>query len=132
MFKERYKMRISRTIIDKKTKETLPGAHVFKVENGKETLIASSDLNGKVNLDGISRDTDVKVTFIGYKDLHQKAGALAYEMQEDSQSVGEVVVIGKKSKPKPKNYTPFIVAGVLLVISLIIWKKKAILQFFGR
>lgn len=123
-------MRISRTIIDKKTKETLPGAHVFKVENGKETLLASSDLNGKVNLDNISRDTDVKITFIGYKDLHQKAGALAYEMEEDSQSVGEVVVTGKKSKPKPKprNYTPFIAIGVVLVV-LVVWKKKTILKY---
>lgn len=125
-------MRITRTIIDKITKESLPGAHVFKIESGIETLIASSDLNGVVHLDGISRDADVKVTFIGYEDLYQKAGALGFEMEENVQKVDEAVVVGKKSKPKKKNYTPYIVAGVLLLVALAIWKKEAIMQFFGK
>lgn len=121
-----------RTIIDKETKAPLQGAHVFRMKDGEETLIATSDLDGNVNLFNVGRNEYIKVSFVGYKDLYLTAGTLAYEMEVDVQKVDEAVVVGKKSKPKKKNYMPYIVAGVLLLVALALWKKEAIMQFFGK
>jgi TonB-dependent starch-binding outer membrane protein SusC len=79
-------------VIDKSTKEPLPGAAVM----AKNTVIGTiTDPNGEFSFTPPAGTTDITVSFIGYKNLEMAiAPSLTIELEPESLSLDELVVVG--------------------------------------
>lgn len=85
--------------VKNETGETLPGAHLVLMENGKPNMAygTPTDIDGKFTLKLPSSATQIKVSYIGYNDkivtLNQRS---TYEivLESSTESIDEVVVTG--------------------------------------
>ena len=109
-FAQNNKQNIRGIVIDKLSQTTLPGANV-QILNGTENKGTSTDANGNYVLKEISPDRyEIKVTFIGYKDViipnvvvtSGKETILDITMEENVTTLNEVV-IKDNSKDKTIN-----------------------------
>ncbi len=98
--------RISGTIVDKNTRETLVGVHVAIWQNGKIVSGVATDNNGKFTLLEPQGDYEVRISYIGYKPIVMKLAKsskkhdLDIVMVEDSEQMDEMVVTGFFAKNK--------------------------------
>lgn len=93
---------VSGTVLDKKTGEPLIGAIV--VETGTNNQNGTiTDFDGKFTLDVAKKQASLTINFIGYKPQEiaiNNATTLNIRMDEDSQVLGEVVVVGYGTQKK--------------------------------
>lgn len=92
-------------IVDKSTGEPLIGASVALWKNGSMLLGTSTNIEGGFRLQTFEKDFDVQVSFVGYKTLtfnskSKKLVAMHIELEDDSQTLGDVVVTGFVTKNK--------------------------------
>ncbi len=92
-------------IVDKSTGEPLIGASVALWKNGSMLLGTSTNIEGGFRLQTFEQDFDVQVSFVGYKTLtfnskSRKLVAMHIELEDDSQTLGDVVVTGFVTKNK--------------------------------
>lgn len=92
-------------IVDKSTGEPLIGASVALWKNGSMLLGTSTNIEGGFRLQTFEKDFDVQVSFVGYKTLtfnskSRKLVAMHIELEDDSQTLGDVVVTGFVTKNK--------------------------------
>lgn len=88
-------MSITSIIIDKATKQPLPGAHILNVETQKGAV---SDDGGQFSVEA-SGDQMVTISFVGMKDLTLPASQIAstLEMEEEAGMLDEVIITAKDS-----------------------------------
>lgn len=133
-------MRLRGTIRDSKTRETLPQANVY-VSDSKGKLLTptkgtSTDFDGKFRLDDLKPSDYVSMRFVGYNTLTYKVSDLGsgvtiskeFLMQPSTAELEEFAVVEYRDKPiesaepigfgarKKRNYTPFIIGGIALVV----------------
>ncbi len=98
--------RISGTIVDKNTRETLVGVHVAIWQNGKIVSGVATDNNGKFALLEPEGAYEVRISYIGYKPIVMQLAKssrkhdLDIVMVEDSKQMDEMVVTGFFAKNK--------------------------------
>ncbi len=83
------------TVVDSRTEEPLIGASVVVSKNGSQATV--SDIDGNFTLDGVAKNAVIKVSYIGYKSAEIPVDGrsdLRIALTEDSELLGEVVVIG--------------------------------------
>ncbi|NVN96271.1 MAG: TonB-dependent receptor [Bacteroidetes bacterium] len=112
-FAQNNKQNIRGVVIDKYSQMTLPGASIqIMVDNEKKGC--SSDVNGKYVLTDISPDRyEIKVSFIGYKDVivlnvvvtSGKETILDIAMEENITNLAEVVVTANSKDKTINNLT---------------------------
>ncbi|HZJ79227.1 MAG TPA: TonB-dependent receptor [Dysgonamonadaceae bacterium] len=86
--------RISGTILDSKDKSAMIGANIMEKGTSNGTI---TDINGKFSLNISSSNSILVISSIGYTTLEVNVGnnsVLNLEMDEDTELLGEVVVIG--------------------------------------
>lgn len=86
--------RISGTILDSKDKSAMIGANIMEKGTSNGTI---TDINGKFSLNVSSSNSILVISSIGYTTLEVNVGnnsVLNLEMDEDTELLGEVVVIG--------------------------------------
>jgi outer membrane receptor for ferrienterochelin and colicins len=85
------------TIVDAQSGESLAGAYVLFMQNGKEKA-KIADVNGKVNLqfnNSTEESLSITIKYLGYKTLEQKVTLnkkLTVKLPRDNQQLREVVV----------------------------------------
>jgi len=87
-------------ILDGKSEETLTGAVVYNEESGKAV---TTDSKGRYSLELPAGDLHLRISFLGYEDLHQtirliQNGNADFELFEQSHAIGEVTVVGEDAK----------------------------------
>ncbi len=92
-------------VIDKKTEEPLIGASVAVWKDGKMITGVSTDIEGAFRVTSPVKDFEVVFSFIGYKELRidsnsRKLVAMRVEMEEESNTLNDVVITGFVSKNK--------------------------------
>lgn len=92
---------IAGTVVDKSTNDAIIGASVI-VKGSK--IGTTTDVNGKFSLKNVPKGSVVIVSYIGYKPssvtiTNSKAG-LQVNLEEDSQALNEVVVVGYGTQKK--------------------------------
>ena len=92
-------------IVDKKTAEPLIGASIAIWKNGKMLTGTSTDIQGNFRIISPENDFDVHISFIGYKTItfsstSRKLVAMRIELEEDTNTLSDVVVTGFVSKNK--------------------------------
>lgn len=92
-------------VIDKKTEEPLIGASVAIWQGDKMITGVSTDIEGSFRIVSPVKDFELRVSFVGYKDLVLKSGsrkfsAMRIELEEDANTLGDVVITGFVSKNK--------------------------------
>ena len=92
-------------VIDKKTDEPLIGASVAIWVGDKMVTGVSTDIEGAFRLVSEIDDFELHVSYIGYKDLvipsnSRKLSAMRIELEEDSNTLSDVVITGFVSKNK--------------------------------
>ncbi len=109
-FAQNNKQNIRGVVIDKLSQTTLPGAAV-QIINGTEKKATSTDKNGNFVLTDLSPDRyDIKVSFVGYKDViipniivtSGKEIILDITMEENITSLNEIIITAN-SKDKTIN-----------------------------
>lgn len=91
-------MEISGNIIDKTTKAPLTGAHIVNIEGQKGTI---SDDVGAYTI-AAEGDQMIQFSFVGFKEITLPASQITttIEMEEDSNTLDEVIITAKKSMDK--------------------------------
>lgn len=92
-------------VIDKKTEEPLIGASVAIWADGKIVTGVSTDIEGAFRITSPVKDFEVVFSFIGYKELRVSSGsrklvAMRVELEEESNTLNDVVITGFVSKNK--------------------------------
>ena len=92
-------------VIDKKTDEPLIGASVAIWKGDKMVTGVSTDVEGAFRLVSEMEEFELRVSYIGYKDLvipskSRKLTAMRVELEEDSNTLSDVVITGFVSKNK--------------------------------
>ncbi|MBR2318324.1 MAG: SusC/RagA family TonB-linked outer membrane protein [Bacteroidaceae bacterium] len=92
-------------VIDKKTEEPLIGASVAIWKDGEMLTGVSTDIEGAFRITAPVKEFEVVVSFVGYKDQRissnsRKLVAMRIEMEEDSNTLSDVVITGFVSKNK--------------------------------
>ncbi len=92
-------------VVDKKTEEPLIGASVAIYKDGKLQTGTSTDIEGAFRINSESKDFELRVSFVGYKEIRlssksRKMAAMRIELEEDANTLGDVVVTGFVSKNK--------------------------------
>jgi hypothetical protein len=87
-------------ILDGKSEETLTGAVVYNEESGRAV---TTDAKGRYALELPAGDLHLRISFLGYEDLHQtirliQNGNTDFELFEQSHAIGEVTVVGEDAK----------------------------------
>ena len=92
-------------VIDKKTEEPLIGASVAIWQGDKMLTGVSTDIEGAFRLVSEVEDFEVRISYIGYKELvidskSRKLSAMRIELEEDANTLSDVVITGFVSKNK--------------------------------
>ena len=92
-------------VIDKKSEEPLIGASVAIWQGDKLLTGVSTDIEGSFRIVSPVTDFEVRISFVGYKDLvfdskSRKLAAMRIELEEDSNTLSDVVITGFVSKNK--------------------------------
>ena len=92
-------------VIDKKTEEPLIGASVAIWQGDKMLTGVSTDIEGAFRLVSEVEDFEVRISYIGYKELvidskSRKLSAMRIELEEESNTLNDVVITGFVSKNK--------------------------------
>ena len=136
-------MIISGKIIDVNN-EPLSGANIYPVKNGEffnQGGISDFDGNFNIELSGVNNDTQVLISFIGYKTVSTTVGELKNKtitMPEDIEQLNEVVITYQKEKPtntaglietkKKNNLVNIAIIGTLsalaIILTILIIKNK--------
>ncbi len=92
-------------VIDKKTEEPLIGASVAIWKGDKMVTGVSTDIEGAFRLVSEMEEFELRVSYIGYKELviaskSRKLEAMRIELEEESNTLNDVVITGFVSKNK--------------------------------
>lgn len=92
-------------VIDKKTEEPLIGASVAIWKGDKMITGVSTDIEGAFRLVSEVEEFELRVSYIGYKELviksnSRKLSAMRIELEEESNTLNDVVITGFVSKNK--------------------------------
>ena len=92
-------------VIDKKTEEPLIGASVAIWKGDKMVTGVSTDIEGAFRLASEMEEFELRISYIGYKELvidskSRKLEAMRIELEEDSNTLSDVVITGFVSKNK--------------------------------
>lgn len=92
-------------VIDKKTEEPLIGASVAIWKGDKMVTGVSTDIEGAFRLVSEMEEFELRVSYIGYKELviaskSRKLEAMRIELEEESNTLSDVVITGFVSKNK--------------------------------
>ena len=92
-------------VIDKKTEEPLIGASVAIWKGDKMVTGVSTDIEGAFRLVSEMEEFELRVSYIGYKELvidskSRKLTAMRVELEEDANTLSDVVITGFVSKNK--------------------------------
>ena len=92
-------------VIDKKTEEPLIGASIAIWKGDKMVSGVSTDIEGAFRLVSEMEDFELRVSYIGYKELvidskSRKFTAMRIELEEDANTLSDVVITGFVSKNK--------------------------------
>jgi TonB-dependent SusC/RagA subfamily outer membrane receptor len=92
-------------VIDKKTEEPLIGASVAVWKGDKMVTGVSTDIEGAFRLVSEMEEFELRVSYIGYKELvidskSRKLTAMRVELEEDANTLSDVVITGFVSKNK--------------------------------
>lgn len=92
-------------IVDKATGEPLIGASVAIWKDGKMLSGTSTDIQGAFRLTASEDKFEIQVSFVGYKTLifdskSRKLVAMHIELEEDANTLGDVVITGFVTKNK--------------------------------
>ena len=92
-------------VIDKKTEEPLIGASVAIWQGDKMLTGVSTDIEGAFRLVSEVENFEVRISYIGYKELvidskSRKLSAMRIELEEESNTLNDVVITGFVSKNK--------------------------------
>lgn len=92
-------------VIDKKTEEPLIGASVAIWKGDKMVTGVSTDIEGAFRLASEMEEFELHISYIGYKELvidskSRKLEAMRIELEEDSNTLNDVVITGFVSKNK--------------------------------
>ena len=96
---------VSGVVVDKKTKDPLIGVNVAIWKDGKIQSGVTTDIEGGFHMDVTLDNFEVKFSYMGYKDLSfnsksHKLKAIHVELEEDANTLGDVVVTGFVTKNK--------------------------------
>ena len=96
---------VSGVVVDKKTKEPLIGVNVAIWKDGNIETGVTTDFDGAFHISTSLSDFEVQFSYMGYKDLRfdsksQKLSAMHVELEEDANTLGDVVVTGFVTKNK--------------------------------
>ncbi|MBR5892064.1 MAG: SusC/RagA family TonB-linked outer membrane protein [Bacteroidaceae bacterium] len=92
-------------VIDKQTREPLIGASVAIWKDGKLLTGTSTNLEGDFRIISPVKDFEVEVTFVGYRPIRfrsneRKLKDMIIELEEDANTLGDVVITGFVTKNK--------------------------------
>ena len=92
-------------VIDKQTREPLIGASVAIWKDGKLLTGTSTNLEGDFRIISPVKDFEVEVTFVGYRPIRfrsneRKLEDMTIELEEDANTLGDVVITGFVTKNK--------------------------------
>ena len=92
-------------VLDKQTREPLIGASVAIWKDGKLLTGTSTNLEGDFRIISPVKDFEVEVTFVGYKPIRfrskdKKLEDMIIELEEDANTLGDVVITGFVTKNK--------------------------------
>lgn len=92
-------------VIDKKTEEPLIGASIAVWKDGSMLMGVSTNIEGTFRITVPAKDFEIHVSFVGYKDVvidskSRKLAAMRIELEEDANTLGDVVITGFVSKNK--------------------------------
>ena len=96
---------VSGIVVDKKTKDLLIGVNVAIWKDGKIEAGATTDFEGAFHMTTSLSDFEVQFSYMGYKNLKfnsesQNLNAMCIELEEDVNTLGDVVVTGFVTKNK--------------------------------
>ena len=96
---------VSGIVVDKKTQEPLIGVNVAIWENGLIATGVTTDFEGMFHMTTSVSDFEVQITYMGYKNLtfdskSRKLSDMHIELEEDANTLGDVVVTGFVTKNK--------------------------------
>ena len=96
---------VSGVVVDKKTKDPLIGVNVAIWKDGKIETGITTDFDGAFHMTTSLSDFEVQFSYMGYKDLKfdsksQDLSAMHVELEEDANTLGDVVVTGFVTKNK--------------------------------
>ena len=98
-------MVVSGVVVDKKTKEPLIGVNVAIWKDGNIETGVITDYEGAFHMSTALKGFEVKISYMGYKELtfsskSHKLGDMRIELEEDANTLGDVVVTGFVTKNK--------------------------------
>ena len=96
---------VSGVVVDKKTKEPLIGVNVAIWRDGKIETGVTTDYEGAFHMTTSLSSFEVRISYMGYKELKyasksHKLNAMHIELEEDANTLGDVVVTGFVTKNK--------------------------------
>ena len=96
---------VSGIVVDKKTQDPLIGVNVAIWANGKLETGVTTDIEGAFHISTSLQNFEVKFSYMGYKNLEfssksHKLSAMHIELEEDANTLGDVVVTGFVTKNK--------------------------------
>jgi hypothetical protein len=96
---------VSGVVVDKKTKDPLIGVNVAIWKDGTIETGVTTDFDGAFHITTSLSDFEVQISYMGYKDLKfssksQDLSAMLVELEEDANTLGDVVVTGFVTKNK--------------------------------
>lgn len=117
-------------VIDAETKEPLFGANVF-ISNSNGIMVdppvgSPTDPDGEYFFEGGKVGDFISVSYMGYKTktkkINSETAPINWEIEPTTASIPEFTVVAERDEPKTqsvarkdKNYTPFIVGGIVLL-----------------
>ena len=96
---------VSGIVVDKKTKDPLIGVNVAIWKDGKIETGVTTDFDGAFHITTSLNSFEVQFSYMGYKDLKfdsksHNLSAMHVELEEDANTLGDVVVTGFVTKNK--------------------------------
>ena len=96
---------VSGIVVDKKTKDPLIGVNVAIWKDGKIETGVTTDFDGDFHITTSLNSFEVQFSYMGYKDLKfdsksHNLSAMHVELEEDANTLGDVVVTGFVTKNK--------------------------------
>ena len=96
---------VSGVVVDKKTKDPLIGVNVAIWKDGTIETGVTTDFDGAFHITTSLSEFEVQISYMGYKDLKfssksQDLSAMLVELEEDANTLGDVVVTGFVTKNK--------------------------------
>ena len=96
---------VSGVVVDKKTKDPLIGVNVAIWKDGKIETGVTTDLDGAYHMTTTLSNFEVRISYMGYKELKfnsksHKLNGMHIELEEDANTLGDVVVTGFVTKNK--------------------------------